>query len=119
MNLNILEQTLLSKNATTKEFPFGDDVIVFKVMNKMFALIPLDDDTLRINLKCDPQDALAYRDIYKCVKAGYHMNKKHWNTVTLDGSMKDEILVDMINDSYNLVVAKLTKKEKIRLKLVK
>ncbi len=117
MTLDILEQTLLSKNRAKKEFPFGDDVMVFKVINKMFALIPLDDDTLKINLKCDPQDALAYRDIYKCVNPGYHMNKKHWNTITLDGTMSDDILIEMINDSYDLVVDKLTKKEKAQLLL--
>lgn len=115
MTLDILEQNILSKNGATKEFPFGDDVMVFKVMNKMFALIPLDDKALKVNLKCDPQDALAYRDIYDCVEAGYHMNKKHWNTITLDGTMKDGILKEMINDSYNLVVNKLTKKEKAQL----
>lgn len=117
MNLQELEKILLSKNQTKKEFPFGDDVMVFKVMNKMFALLIWDEKPLRLNLKCDPIDALAYREIYPCVTAGYHMNKKHWNTIVLDSSMEDRFLIDMIDDSYNLVVSKLTKKEQVQLNL--
>ena len=116
MNLEQLENILISKNGSTKEFPFNDDVMVFKVMNKMFALLMFKEQPLRINLKCLPEDALGYRELYKCVTPGYHMNKKHWNTVILDGTMKDEILTDMIDESYNLIVAKLTKKEKEELK---
>ncbi len=117
MNLQELEKILLSKNQAKKEFPFGDDVMVFKVMNKMFALLIWDEKPLRLNLKCDPIDALAYREIYPCVTAGYHMNKKHWNTIVLDSSMEDRFLIDMIDDSYNLVVSKLTKKEQVQLNL--
>ena len=97
MNLEQLEKILISKNGSTKEFPFNDDVMVFKVMNKMFALVLWQELPLKINLKCLPQDAQAYREIYECVNPGYHMNKKHWNTITMDGTMKDEILIDMIN----------------------
>ena len=112
MQIEELEKLLLEKKGSKKEFPFGDDVAVYKVMNKMFALVSFKDGLVNINLKCFPDDALGYRDIYKCVIPGYHMNKKHWNTVVLNGEMKDEILVDMINESYDLVVSKLTKKEK-------
>ncbi|WP_121626614.1 MmcQ/YjbR family DNA-binding protein [Poseidonibacter antarcticus] len=115
MNLEKLEEVLLSKNKATKEFPFDDKVMVFKVKNKMFALLLWKESPLRINLKCDPIDALAFREIYDCVKPGYHMNKKHWNTIHIDGSMEDRFLIDMIDDSYNLVVSKLTKKEKFEL----
>ncbi|MFK5976873.1 MAG: MmcQ/YjbR family DNA-binding protein [Sulfurovum sp.] len=115
MNLEELEKTLISKNSSQKEFPFNDDVMVFKVMNKMFALLLWKEKPLKINLKCLPFDALAYREIYDCVDAGYHMNKKHWNTITIDGTMRDEILIGMIDESYNLVVDKLTKKEKEKL----
>jgi len=111
-----LEKILLSKNGSIKEFPFGDEVAVYKVMNKMFALVSLKDEKININLKCQPDDALGYREIYECVIPGYHMNKKHWNTIIIDGEMKDEILVDMIDESYDLIVAKLTKKEKEDLK---
>ncbi len=115
MNLDKLEKILGEKKASIKEFPFGDEVMVFKVMNKMFALVLWQELPLKINLKCLPQDAIGYREIYDCVNEGYHMNKKHWNTVTLDGSMKDDILVDMIDESYDLIVGKLTKKEKEQL----
>jgi predicted DNA-binding protein (MmcQ/YjbR family) len=117
MNLEQLEKTLINKNGATKEFPFGDDVMVFKVMNKMFALVSLNDSPLNLNLKCDPNDAIAYREIYKSVNPGYHINKKHWNTVTLDGTIKNTVLLEMIDDSYNLVVSKLTKKQRQELLL--
>lgn len=112
MNLEILEKILLSKKGSTKEFPFGEDVAVYKVMDKMFALVSQKDTLININLKCRPEDALGYRDIYKCVTAGYHMNKKHWNTVVLDGEIQDEVLKDMISESYDLIVSKLTKRDK-------
>ena len=117
MNLEKLEKILLLKTASLKEFPFGDDVMVFKVMNKMFALIASKDDVLRVTLKADSNDAIAYREIYSCVTAGYHMNKKYWNTIVIDGTMEDEILIDMIDESYNLVVTKLTKLERNKLSL--
>ena len=117
MKLEELEKVLISKNSSIKEFPFDNKTMVFKVMNKMFALVSIEDSPLRINLKCLPEDALGYRDIYECVIAGYHMNKKHWNSVILDGTMKDEILISMINESYELVVSKLTKKDKALLLL--
>jgi predicted DNA-binding protein (MmcQ/YjbR family) len=117
MNLEQLENILISKKSSIKEYPFSDDIMVFKVMNKMFGLIFLKELPFKINLKCLPQDSLAYREIYECVNSGYHMNKKHWITITIDGTMKDEILIDMINESYDLVVAKLTKKERNKLLL--
>ena len=119
MNLEQLENFLLSKKGAVKEFPFGNDVAVFKVKNKMFALYGFEQNIIRLNLKCDPNDAVAYREIYECVIPGYHMNKKHWNTVILDGTMDDENLKIMINDSYDLIVNKLTKKEKESLLLEK
>ncbi len=115
MNLTQLESKLLLKPSSSKEFPFKDDVMVFKVMNKMFALILWKKSPLQINLKCLPEDAKVYRDIYTCVEGGYHMSKKHWNTITLDGTMKDDVLMDMIDQSYDLVVDKLTKNEKLLL----
>ena len=117
MKLEEIESIFMSKQGATKEFPFGDDTMVFKVMNKMFGLVSLKNSPLSINLKCDPNDAIAYRDIYECVKPGYHMNKKHWNTIILDGTMNEEILEEMLDDSYNLVVSKLTKKQKEKLNL--
>ncbi len=117
MQLEDLEKILISKIGATKEFPFGKEAMVFKVMNKMFALVAWQEEPLKITLKSLPEDAIGYREMYQCVKAGYYMNKKHWNTVTIDGSMNDDILIDMINESYDLVVVKLTKKEQAQLKL--
>ena len=111
-----LERYLLSKPASKKEFPFDEVTAVFKVMNKMFALYGHKEGLTNINLKCLPEDALGYREIYNCVIPGYHMNKKHWNTIIVDGEMSDEILKDMIDESYKLVVSKLTRKEKELLK---
>lgn len=113
-----LEKVLLAKNGSLKEFPFGEEVSVYKVMNKMFALVGFKEGLININLKCLPDDALGYRDIYECVIPGYHMNKKHWNTIIVNGEMKDEILKEMIDESYDLVVLKLTKKEKSSLILM-
>ena len=112
MNDEKLENYLLSKGASKKEFPFDKVTAVYKVMNKMFALVGHKEGHININLKSLPEDALGYREIYKCVIPGYHMNKKHWNTIILDGEMSDEILGDMIDESYDLVVQKLTRKEK-------
>ena len=112
MNLEQIETIFMGKQGATKDFPFGEETIVFRVMDKMFGLISLKTTPLNINLKCDPNDAIAYRDIYECVNPGYHMNKKHWNTITLDGTIKEEILKDMVNESYDLIVSKLTKKQK-------
>lgn len=117
MNLEQLEKICISKNGSIKEYPFGDEAMVFKVMNKMFGFIMWEKSPLQIVIKSDPQDAIGYREIYDCVTEGYYMNKKHWSTITIDGTMKDKILIDMINESYDLVVAKLTKKEKNELSL--
>lgn len=112
LKLQELEKILLKKPASYIDFPFGDDTMVLKVSNKMFALINIKNSPLRINLKCEPNDAIAYREIYKSVVPGYHMNKKHWNTIILEGIIPKDILIEMIDDSYNLVFNKLTKKEK-------
>ena len=116
MNLENLEKILSTKTGAKKEFPFGKEAMVFKVMNKMFALVAWQERPIRITLKLLPEDAVGYRDLYACVKPGYYMNKKHWNTITLDGTMPDDMLANMIDESYRLVVSKLTKKEKEQLK---
>lgn len=113
-----LEKYLLSLPKTNKSFPFGEDVAVFKVCNKMFALFGIKDKQINLNLKGLPEDNLAYREIYKCVIAGYHMNKKHWNTVIICDEIPDERIKDMIDESYTLICSKLTKKETHSLKEV-
>lgn len=112
MKIEELEKSLLKKQGSYIDYPFGDIYMVLKVSNKVFAIVAIEENPLRINLKCNPEDAIAYREIYESVVPGYHMNKKHWNTVILDGSIPKEILKDMINDSYDLVFNKLTKKDK-------
>ena len=115
MTYQMLESHLLSKKGSFKDFPFGPNAAVFKVAGKMFALVALNEKSLRITLKCDPDDADALRMMFEAVKPGYAMNKDHWNTVHLDGSIPEEILLDLIDASYYLVVKKLPKEDRINL----
>jgi len=103
MDFEALRKNLLNKPGASEDFPFGPSAMVFKVRRKMFALIAVEETPLRINLKCDPELARHLRAAYDAVQPGYHMNKKHWNTITIDGSLPDEEIITMINDSYNLV----------------
>jgi predicted DNA-binding protein (MmcQ/YjbR family) len=98
-----------------EDYPFGDEVAVFKVAGKMFALVMLSGPKGTVNLKCDPEVALELRARYQAVQPGYHMNKRHWNTVELDGSVEPEELLGMIEDSYQLVLTTLPKKERARI----
>ena len=102
MNIETLREYCISKNSVTESFPFGDDTLVFKADGKIFALVSLDGD-LSINLKCDPLLAIDLRERYSSVTPGYHMNKKHWNTVLLDGSVPEQEVLSWIDHSYNLV----------------
>ena len=96
-------------------FPFGETVAVFKVSGRMFALVTLEAEPCQISLKCDPGFATLLREQYAAVTAGYHLNKRHWNTVTLDGSVPGDELGAWIDDSYELVVAGLSRAERARL----
>jgi len=98
-----------------EDYPFGDDVAVFKIGGKMFALVMLTGDPGFVNLKCDPDWALRLRAQYAAVQPGYHANKRHWNSVTLDGTVDDTDLLDMIEHSYELVVAGLPRADRTRL----
>ena len=100
---------LLSKPEAIEDFPFYPDVLVPKVRGKMFATLSERAGIAEMNLKCDPDEAQALRDIFPAVKPGYHMNKVHWNTLTLDGSIPDNEIRRMIDNSYRLVVEKLPK----------
>ncbi len=115
MNIESLRTYCLSKKGTTEGLPFGDDVLVFKVMGKMFALTNLETLPLSVNLKCDPERALALRANHEAVQPGYHMNKKHWNTVYVDGSLSDDELHKMIDHSYALVVKGLKRADREKL----
>lgn len=110
MNLEEFRDYCLGMPKVTEGTPFGDDVLVFKVAGKMFALAALDEIPARVNLKCDPERALDLRDRYEEVQPGYHMNKKHWNTVVLNGRIPEPELRRMIDHSFELVVASLPKK---------
>jgi predicted DNA-binding protein (MmcQ/YjbR family) len=112
MTADELRQSCLGKPGATEDFPFGEQVSVFKVKGKMFALSDLDGRPLEVSLKCDPDLAEALRSQHPAIRAGYHLNKRHWNTVTLDGSIDDNEIENMIQDSYDLVAAKLTRAQR-------
>ena len=109
MDLAQFREYCLSKPRATEGTPFGPDVLVFKVSDKMFALAALDEVPTTVNLKCDPDLALELRDRYEQVTPGYHMNKKHWNTVGIEGGIPDPELRKMIDHSYDLVAKRLPK----------
>lgn len=115
MNIEDLRNYCLSKKGVTEGFPFDETTLVFKVLGKMFALTDTEK-TFSINLKCEPQKAIELREQYTYVKPGYHMSKKHWNTIYPDESIDDSQIYKWIDDSYELVVSKLTKKQKELLK---
>lgn len=103
MNIEILREYCISKKYVTESFPFDDDTLVFKAGGRIFALVNLEGD-LSINLKCDPALAVELRERYSSVLPGYHMNKKHWNTVLVDGSVPDKEVFSWIDHSYDLVM---------------
>jgi predicted DNA-binding protein (MmcQ/YjbR family) len=105
MDIESLREYCISKKNSTESFPFGEDTLVFKSNGKIFALVNLNGD-LSINLKCDPAFALELRERYSSVKPGYHMNKKHWNTINLDGTVPDKEIQSWIDHSYELITGK-------------
>lgn len=112
MDLESFREYCLNKMGVTEELPFGPDTLVFKVCGKMFALTGLDASVFSVNLKCNPDYALELREQYNAITPGYHMNKLHWNTVTAEDDVPEHLLKELIDHSYDLVVAKLTRKEK-------
>lgn len=117
MNLSQTKHYLLNKPEAKEDFPFGPEVSVFKVSGKMYATLALDNGEGRMNLKCDPNEALMLRDIFPAVIPGYHMNKKHWNTIKLDGTIPEKEIERMIDHSYALVVKGMTKAQRNALEL--
>ena len=107
MNPAELRDYCLSFAGAEETFPFGPETSVFKVAGKMFALSQLGADSLRVSVKCEPELAQALRGAHAAVLPGYHLNKRHWNTVVVDGSLSDDVISDMIEDSYDLVMSKL------------
>lgn len=106
MNIETIREYCLAKEHVEETLPFGPDTLVYKVNGKVFLLMGMDNPDLRFNVKCDPDKALELREQYPAVQPGYHMNKKHWNTVLVDGSVKSDLLREWIDDSYNLVAKK-------------
>ena len=111
MDFEQMDTYLLSKKGATFDYPFDETVRVYRVVNKIFALTA-EKEPLAINLKCNPIYALELRSLYESIKGGYHMNKKHWNTVTVGGDTDDTLLKELIDHSYELVYGKLTKRER-------
>lgn len=114
MNIEKYRTHCLEKKGVTEEFPFGEETLVFKVMGKMFALTDVENFS-SINLKVDPEIGAELREKYASVQPGYHMNKKHWITVLVDGSIPDKLMLQWIDNSYQLVAASLTKTQKTAL----
>jgi predicted DNA-binding protein (MmcQ/YjbR family) len=116
MNIEDIREYCLSKKGVTEEFPFDETTLVFKVAGKMFLLTDLTGD-LSLNLKCDPERAIELREHYPAILPGYHMNKKYWNTVMIDGTLSKTFIFQLIDESYERVVEKLPRK--IQLELIK
>jgi len=108
MNIETLRDYCLSKGHVVETFPFGEETLVFKVMDKIFLLTGLEQPD-RFNVKCDPEKAISLREQYEEVQPGYHMNKTHWNTVCMNGRLNDQQLKEMIDHSYHLIVKSLPK----------
>ena len=107
-----LRRHCLSQPGASEEFPFGEQVSVFKVASKIFAIVDLHATPLEVSVKCDPDIAVGLRAQHRAVRPGYHLDKRHWNTVTIDGSLDDAGVEAMIDDSYDLVVARLTRAQR-------
>lgn len=112
MNIEELRSYCISKENATESFPFDNETLVFKANDKMFALIGLEHNPLSINLKCDPEKAIELREQYSSILPGYHMSKKHWNTLVIDGSLSVKLIRELIDHSYDLVNAKKKKLKK-------
>ncbi|MCU0430367.1 MAG: MmcQ/YjbR family DNA-binding protein [Cytophagaceae bacterium] len=109
MNIEDFRSYCLAKKGTSEDFPFDERILVFKVADKIFALTDVDD-FVSINLKCDPEKALELRDRYHGIQPGYHMNKKHWNTVSLESDVPAKLIKELIDHSYEQVLLGLSKK---------
>src|SRR5436190_15821954 len=114
MDIESLREYCLSKPHTRETLPFGPDTLVFKVKGKIFLITGLDSEQLSFNVKCDPELAVELREQHSCVLPGYHMNKKHWNTILVDGTVSSKKLIDWIDQSYNLISGGSRKKKGIK-----
>ncbi|MCG6188762.1 MmcQ/YjbR family DNA-binding protein [Maribellus maritimus] len=115
MNIEELREYCLSLKGVSEEFPFGETTLVFKVGGKMFCLTSLEGD-LSISVKNDPEKNIELREEYPAIIPGYHMNKKHWNTISVDGSISDDMIKNFVDESYDLIVMGLTRKQQQEIK---
>ena len=116
MDIESLRDYCLSKPAAQETLPFGPDTLVYKVGGKIFLICSLNSETLRFSVKCDPEKVIELRERYDCVQPGYHLNKKHWNTIMVDGTVSNSMMKEWINDSYDLIVESLPAKARAQLK---
>ena len=115
LNIEQIREHCLKRKGITEEFPFDEETLVFKVAGKIFLLASLESIPLQINIKCEPEKAVEFREKYDSVIPGYHMNKKHWNTIIINGTVPAMNVFEWIDDSYTLVVAGLKKSERRKL----
>jgi len=118
-DLGIITEYCIGKKGVEETFPFDEVTLVYKVMGKMFALVPTAKENLSINLKCDPERAEILREQYDGIKPGFHMSKKHWNTIHFDGSVPDRLIFELIDHSYDLVVKSFTRTLRDELNLMR
>jgi predicted DNA-binding protein (MmcQ/YjbR family) len=118
LTLEVIKEYCLAKPGSSAGYPFGEGTLVFKVLDRMYALCSEDERPLRINLKCDPDDALALRAQYSAIIPGYHMNKKHWNSLIMDGSLQDSLVFELIDHSYQLVISKMSQAKQRKLRSI-
>lgn len=116
MNIEEIRDYCLAKPGVTEGFPFDETTLVFKVMNKMFALTGLEGDPPYVNLKCDPERAIGLREQFEAIQPGWHMNKAQWNSVYFTGNIPQDLVLELIDHSYELVVQGLKRKDRERLK---
>lgn len=112
MNIEEIRTYCLQKKGVSENFPFDEVTLVFKVMGKIFLFMPLDATNPSISAKCDPEKAIQLREQFPAIRGGFHLNKKHWNSIDLDGSVNNDLVLDLIDHSYQLIVDSLTKKLK-------
>lgn len=115
MDIETFRAYCLAKKGTEEDFPFDDVTLCFRVMRKIFAITGLDSEEFRVNLKCDPEYAIELRETYENIIPGYHMNKAQWNTVYFERDIDDALLRKLTDHSYDLIVSKLPKKDKLML----
>jgi len=115
MNIELIRNFCLKLKGVVEDYPFNEETLTFKVMGKIFLLASLEKIPLQINLKCDPEKAIELREQYDCIQPGFHMNKTHWNTMLLDGSLNYKFIEELIKHSYDLVVSGLKTADKVKL----